>query len=131
MQEAIKMLRKDSEDSEQVFKALLGLCQDDLKKLEIIFCYSKLVKGQSMTNCLESMSNDTKESFEWLVTYIKSTKLNVEKPTLKRLEDASNRLSKEHLHRVVGQATDQKLSLEFTERVYVYAKYIILKQMAQ
>ena len=52
------------------------------------------------------MSNETKESFEWLVTYIKSAKLSVDKPTLKRLEDASNRLSKEHLHRAVGQVTD-------------------------
>ena len=81
-----------------------------------------------MSLYLDSMNNETKESFEWLVTYIKATKVKtIDKPTLKRLEDASNRLSKEHLHRVVGQETDSNLSLEFTEKVYIYAKYIIIK----
>ena len=85
-----------------------------------------------MSLYLDSMNNETKESFEWLVTYIKSTKVKtIEKSTLKRLEDASNRLSKEHLHRVVGQETEYNLSLEFTEKVYIYAKYIIIKQMAK
>ena len=83
-----------------------------------------------MSSYLDGMSNEAKESFEWLVTYIKSTKADVEKATLKRLEDASNRLSKEHLHRVVGQLIDSKISIEFTEKVFVYAKYIIIKQMA-
>ena len=85
-----------------------------------------------MSLYLDSMNNETKESFEWLVTYIKATKVKtIDKPTLKRLEDASNRLSKEHLHRVVGQETDSNLSLEFTEKVYVYAKYIIIRLMAK
>ena len=68
----------------------------------MIFTYGKLVQNQDMSSYLDGMSNEAKESFEWLVTYIKSTKADVEKATLKRLEDASNRLSKEHLHRVVG-----------------------------
>ena len=85
-----------------------------------------------MSLYLDSMNNETKESFEWLVTYIKATKVKtIDKPTLKRLEDASNRLSKEHLHKVVGQETDSNLSLEFTEKVYVYAKYIIIRLMAK
>ena len=96
----------------------------------MIFTYGKLVQNQDMSSCLDGMSNEAKESFEWLVTYIKSTKANVDKATLKRLEDASNRLSKEHLHRAVGQPIDSKISIEFTEKVFVYAKYIIIKQMA-
>ena len=126
---AIKLLTDTETDRPAVFKTLLTLCNSDLKKLECIFTYGKL-SGQPDLKALylDPMSEESKSTLAWLVTNIKLTKAPLGKNELRDLETKSNDLSRSTLNRLSKHVEGD--DTEFAERVFVYAKYVIIKHMA-
>ena len=124
-----KLLTTATSDHDTIMEILLGFCDTDLLKLEYIFTYCKFSTSQSQlkTLYLDPMSNQTKSTLEWKATNIKLTKPSLNKNELKELEAKSNDISKNKLNMLVKSNSDA--SLEFTESVFVYIKFIIIKSM--
>ena len=127
---AIKLLTTTtSNEAKTIFDTLIAFCDSDLEKLEYIFTYGKLSHSNSDLKVLylDEMSNSTKSTLEWIVTNVKLTKTSLDKNELKELEMKSNNHSKNKLNILAKSGFDE--STEFSEKVFVYAKYIIILQM--
>ena len=63
-----------------------------------------------------------------MVTAFKLTKSTLSKNELRDLEAKSNEISNNQLNKLSNPGSSN--GTEFTEKVFVYAKYVVLKQMA-
>jgi len=74
------------------------------------------------------MSPDAKSSLPWIVTNIKLTKPTLTRNDLSELETKSNALSSTQLSKLVS--SQDSTDIDFLSKVFVYAKYSVLKLMA-
>ena len=126
---ATALLEKSEIDQPAIFEALLNLCERDNEKLQHIFTHCKRSELTDLRSLyLDEMSPEAKSSLPWIVTNIKLTQPTLTRNDLGELESKSNALSSTQLSKLVSpsDSTDK----EFLAKVFVYAKYSVLKQMA-
>ena len=126
---ATALLEQSETDQPAIFEALLNLCESDTAKLQHIFTHCKRSELKDLKSLyLDTMSAEAKSSLPWIVTNIKVTQPKLTRSDLGELETKSNALSSTQLSKLV--ATQDSTDTEFLSKVYVYAKYSVLKQMA-